>query len=168
MEKINTLTSRWLQKGQGAEESSLEFLSYVRVQRNTCIPAKLVTRTVAGMLSKLQMHLDEVYCELLDVDELIEYELIAPVVISMVGLQRSGVKALLTTSVLKEFGSPAAEVGTSAANRQELLATANIPVDATSLSILVNSMEKAHTSEHNVGNAAANGCVMAEEVGDLD
>jgi hypothetical protein len=121
------------------------------------------------MLSKLQMRSDEVYCELLDVDELNEYELIAPVVISMVGLQRSGVRALLTTSVLKkEFGSPAAEVGTSAASRQKLLATANIPVDATSLSILVNSMEKAHTSEHNVGNAAANGCVMAEEVGDLD
>jgi len=120
------------------------------------------------MLSKLQMRSDEVYCELLDLDELIEYELIAPVVISLVGLQRSGVKALLTTSVLKEFGSPAAKVGTSAASRQELLATANIPVDATSLSILVNSMEKAHTSEHIGGNAAANGCVMAEEVGDLD
>jgi len=50
------------------------------------------------------------------VNELIEYELIAPVVISMVGLQQSGVKALLTTSVLKEFGSPVAEVGTSAAS----------------------------------------------------
>ena len=104
------------------------------------------------MLSKLQMRSDEVYCELLDVDEVIEYDLIAP----------------LTTRVLKEFCSPAAEVGTSAGSRKELLATSNIPVDATSLSILVNSMEKAHTSEHNVDNAAANGCVMAEEVGDLD
>ena len=61
-----------------------------------------------------------------------------------------------------------AEVGTSAANWQELLATANIPVDATSLSILVNSVEQVHTSEHNVGNAAANGRVMVEEVGNLD
>ena len=86
-------------------------------------------------------------------NELIEYELIAPVVISMVGLQQSGVKALLTTSVLKEFGSPPAEVGTSAASGQELLTAANIPVDAISLSILVNSVEKAHTSEHNSGNA---------------
>jgi hypothetical protein len=124
---------------------------------------------VAEMLAKVEKCTDDVsQNDLLDVNDLILQSLLPPVVISIVGLQLSGVKALLTPKILNEFGTQTAEAGTRAARWQELLVKANIPVDATSLSIFVDSVEKAHTSEHNVGNATANGCVMAEEVGDLD
>jgi hypothetical protein len=158
-----------IEKGQGAEMCCVPFLRFVTVGRSKWIPAEPVPRTVAEMLAKVEKCTDDVsQNDLLDVNDLILQSLLPPVVISIVGLELSGVKALLTPKILNEFGTPTAEAGTRAARWQELLVKANIPVDATSLSIFVDSVEKAHTSELNVGNATANGCVMAEEVGDLD
>jgi len=158
-----------IEKGQGAEMCCVPFLSFVTVGRCKWIPAEPVPRTVAEMLAKVEKRMDDPsQYDILDVNDLICKCLLPPVVISVVGLQLSGVKALLTPRILREFGDPTAEAGTSAARWQELLVKANIPVDAKSLSIFVDSVKTAHTSQHNVGNATANGCVMVEEVGDLD